>query len=166
MITKMANGARGSSRINANGERATSSTLCCHFAYIAIARIGSDRPSLKDLHDHVVNNVADKWRDLGLQLVRPDQERMLDIIAADHPHDVVSCCKCILKKWLDTTTDATWNELIRALRSPSVQLDFLAGQIEGNLITECKIYNDLYNLMIIDIVAIMHHLPPCGQTRS
>ena len=104
-----------------------------------IARIGSDRPSLKDLYDHVVNNVADKWRDLGVQLLRPDQEKMLDIIAADHPHDVVSCCKCVLKKWLDTS-DATWNELIRALRSPTVQLDYFSGQLEKMMITECNTY--------------------------
>ena len=100
--------------------------------------IGSDRPFLRDLHDYVVNRVADKWRDLGIQLLRADQERMLDIIAADHPHDVVSCCKCVLEKWLDTTTDATWNELIRALRSPGVQLDYLAGQLEQMLIPKCK----------------------------
>ena len=58
--------------------------------------IGSGRPSLKDLSDLVVNNVADKWRDLGMQLLRPDQEKLLDIIATDYPHDVVSCCKCVL----------------------------------------------------------------------
>ena len=104
-----------------------------------IARIGSDRPSLKDLYDHVVNYVAEKWQDLGVQLLRFDQQNMLDIIKADHPHDVVSCCKCVLKKWLDTTTDATWNQLIRALRSPSVQLDYLANQLEQMMTTQCKI---------------------------
>ena len=87
----------------------------------------------------MVNNTAHKWREFGAQLLRPDQENMLDIIAANYPHDVVSCCICVLKKWLDTTADATWNELIRALRSPSVQLDNLAGQLEWMLITECKI---------------------------
>ena len=56
--------------------------------------IGSDRPSLKALHDHVVNSVAGKWKDLGVQLLPPD---MVDIIAADHPHDVVSCCNVFLR---------------------------------------------------------------------
>ena len=107
-----------------------------------LVSLGSGRPSSKDLYDHVVNNVADKWRDLGVQLLRPDQEKMLDIIAADHPHDVVSCCKCVLNKWLDTTTNATWNELIRALRSPSVQLEYLASQLEQRMIAECKVYGN------------------------
>ena len=103
------------------------------------AYIGSDRPSLKDLYDHVINNVADKWEDLGVQLLRPDQEKTLDIIAADRSHGVVSCCKRVLKKWLDTTTDATWNELIRALRRPSVELDYLADQLERMLNRECRL---------------------------
>ena len=88
-------------------------------------------------------NVADKWKDLGLQLLRSDQEKMLNIIAADHPHDVVRCCKCILEIWLDTTINATWNQLITALRSPSVQLEYMANQLEQMMITECKIYDKL-----------------------
>ena len=66
---------------------------------------------------------------------------MIDIIAADYPHDVVSCCRRVLWNWLDTTTDATWNELMRALRSPAVQLDYLAGQLEQLLIPKCKTYS-------------------------
>ena len=114
---------------------------------MSVAYIGSGRPSLTDLYNLVVNNVADKWRDLGVQLLRPDQEKFLDIIAADHPHDVVSCCKCVLKKWLDTTTDATWNELIRALRSRNVQLDYLAGQLEQTELTTAKCK---YFMVVID----------------
>ena len=102
------------------------------------AYTGSDRPTLKDLNDHVVMIVADKWNDLGVKLLRPDQENVIRIIAADHPHDAVSCCQCVLQKWLDTSTDATWNQLITALRSPIIQLDYLASQLEQKMITECK----------------------------
>ena len=87
-----------------------------------------------------MNDVEGKWKELGVQLLRSDQENHLNIIAVDHPHDAVSCCKCVLEKWLDTTTDATWNQLITALRSPSVQLDYLANQFEQMLSIECKIY--------------------------
>ena len=120
--------------------------------YLCIAAIGRDRPSLQDLSEHVVTIAADKWRDLGVQLLpRLGQEKMLDIIAEDHPHDVVSCCKCVLKKWLDTTTDATWNELIRALRSPTIQLDYEADRLEQILIVECKIYSYTYYRMSISV---------------
>ena len=111
----------------------------CMVFYMSSVYTGSDRPSLKDLYDHVVPNVADKWEDLGVQLLRPDQEKTLDIIAADCSHDVVSCCKRLLKKWLDTSTNATWNELIRALRRPSVELDCLANQLEQMLSIKRKI---------------------------
>ena len=114
-----------------------------------VACIGSDRPSLRELHNHVVINVADKWRDLGVQLLRPGQEKILDIIAANHPHDVVSCCKHVLKIWLDTTTDATWNELIRALRSPTIQLDYEADRLDQILTVEGKIYSYTYNSISI-----------------
>ena len=107
-----------------------------YFLYIIIIiNIGSDRPSLRALYDHVANGGAGKWRDLGVQLLPPE---MVDIIAVDHPNDAVSCCKCVLKKWRETATDATWNQLIRALRSPSVQLNYLASQLEQMLITERK----------------------------
>ena len=85
----------------------------------------------------MVNKVAGqgKWRDLGLQLLPPET---VGIIAEDHPHSVVSCCRRVLERWQETTTDATWNRLIRALRSPGVQLNHLAGQFEQMLIPECK----------------------------
>ena len=103
-----------------------------------VVRPGYDRPLLKNLHDHVVQKVAHKWRDLGVQLLRPDQQEALSIIELDHPHNAVECCKCVLNKWLDTTTDATWNQLISALRSPTVQLDYLANQIEKTMSAEVR----------------------------
>ena len=93
---------------------------------------------LTDLYDHVVNETAHKWRDLGVKLLRPDQENRLNTIAADHPNDVVSCCKRVLEKWLETTSDATWNELIIALRSPGVQLVSFAKQLE-QMLAKCKV---------------------------
>ena len=86
--------------------------------------------------------------------MRPDQENLLNIIAADYPHDVVNCCKRVLEKWLDTTSDATWNELIRALKSPSVQLVAFAEQLEQMLITECKLKFILNNSYLYEQVSL------------
>ena len=36
-------------------------------------------------------------------------------------------------KWLDTQENASWDQLLEALRSPSVQLMHLANQIEQTL---------------------------------
>ena len=101
--------------------------------------IGGDRPLVKDLHRHVLTNVAEKWDDLGYQLlVRPYQENLVNIIRKDYPNNSIDCCKRVLKEWLDTTEDATWDQLISALRSPSVRLHHFADQLEHMLTAECK----------------------------
>ena len=101
---------------------------------------GTDRPSLKDLYDHLVtslvNNVANtKWINLGVQLL---QTHEIDMIVASHHHNVITW-QCVLQKWLETNINATWNQLIEALRRPSIQLDYLASQLEQMLIPERKI---------------------------
>ena len=96
------------------------------------------RPCIKDLNDVVAFQVAVKWKDLGVQLLLPQYQGILDIIAKDHPSDTLTCCKCMLKKWLETTTNASWNQLINALRSPSVQLDYLASQLEQKFLTDTE----------------------------
>ena len=52
-----------------------------------------------------MNDLAHKWKDLRVQLLRSDQEKILDIIAVDHPRDVVSCCRCVFKKSEAIDTD-------------------------------------------------------------
>ena len=78
----------------------------------------------------VVKDVAasGKWNDLGLQLL---QSSDVDIIAQNHRGDVVGCSRSVLKEWLKTTTDPTWNQLIKALKS--IQLIHLAGRLEQML---------------------------------
>ena len=124
---------------------------------IYIVHIGKGRPLLKTLHDHVVMKIADRWKDLGLQLLQSDQQYILNIIATNHSNDAVKCCKCFLKKWLETAPDATWNQLIEALRSPGIQLIDLADQIE-QMIKQCKIYNYNYgdNYSVVIIVLSLH----------
>ena len=63
---------------------------------------------------------------------------MLGIIEKDHPQDVMGCCKRMFQYWLDTRPDASWNQLLEALRSPCVQLNSLAKQIEHKLLKQCK----------------------------
>ena len=84
---------------------------------------------MKDLHDRVVLKVASKWKDIAVQLLKPDQHHAINIVESDHPRNARECCKRIFEIWLDTTTDATWNQLITALTSPCVGLDYVASQL-------------------------------------
>ena len=82
--------------------------------------------------------VAHKWWDLGVQLLLPNPEGELRLIAKDNPNNAADCCKRVLEKWLDTTTDATWNQIIRALKSSTIQLNYLALKLEQMMITETE----------------------------
>ena len=114
-----------------------------YYCLLYIVYIGSDRPLLRDLHNYVVMEAAHKWSDLGRELLEDDQTRILEMIVVEyHPYDDVRCCRRVFERWLETSADASWNQLIRALRSPRVHLYWLADQLEEMMSTECKIYSN------------------------
>ena len=98
-----------------------------------------DQPLLKDLYEHVVPSVADKWRDIGVYLLHPTliDNRALEVIAANHPQSVEGCCKSMFKKWLENQKDASWNQLIEVIKS--IGLPFLAIKLEKDVIG--KVYS-------------------------
>ena len=89
-----------------------------------------DRPSLRDLHSHVVPGAAVKWKGLGIQLLDPTSGNELDIIERECQNDFKECCSQMLQTWLKVTPNATWNQVLAALRTPSIELYRLADQIE------------------------------------
>ena len=96
---------------------------------------------MKDLDKYIVKEAAHKWKDLGLQLLPYGGCAVLHMIEVDHPCDTVSCCRRVLEEWLDTTTDATWNQLTRALKNPRVQLDYLADRLEQMMVDKRELCN-------------------------
>jgi len=103
-------------------------TLC---VFISV----EDRPSLRDLYIHALKEAAHKWKDIGVLLLDP---ATLTIIKENYPQDVMKCCKSMLETWLDTQRDASWKQLLNALRRPCVELNTLADQIELKLRKKCK----------------------------
>ena len=59
--------------------------------------------------------IATKWYELGLELL--DSSSHLLLIKANNQNNVQSCCQEMLQKWLDIKPDASWSELVTALRS-------------------------------------------------
>ena len=92
---------------------------------------GYDRPALKLLNKHVRKDVSTKWHDLGLELLEQEDEEKLNEIKSNNPSDVGECCKEMFQLWLRKSTNATWNQLIQALKE--VDLNNLAATIEGML---------------------------------
>ena len=49
----------------------------------------SDRPSIKELNDHVVQEVAVKWKNLGFQLLNNGSaQHVLETVEANHNKEV------------------------------------------------------------------------------
>ena len=84
------------------------------------------------MNKHVRKEVSSKWHDLGLELLEKEDEEKLNEIESNNPNDVGKCCKEMFQLWLRKCTNATWNQLIQALKE--VELNNLATTIEGMLI--------------------------------
>ena len=90
----------------------------------------NSKPTKIKLLNHVVPHVTPQWYLLGLNLLKEDQESQLDIIKSNHAGDNQTCCMEMFWCWLSTNTEASWEQLVEALRSPFVKLPVVAADIE------------------------------------
>ena len=97
-------------------------------------RIGCDHPALKLLNKYVRKDASLKWHDLGLELLKQKDEEELNQIQKDNPNDGSKCCKEMFQLWLRKSPNATWNQLIKALEEPSIELHKLASTIKQLLL--------------------------------
>jgi len=95
--------------------------------------IGHERPTLKYLSRHVRGSVGSKWYYLGIELLEADDVKKLDNIRSEHPADLDICCTKLFELWLEKQPEASWDELIKSLRQPGVDLGHLANKIEQML---------------------------------
>ena len=93
----------------------------------------NSKPTRNKLLDHVVPHVTPQWYILGVKLLKEDQESHLDIIESNHAGDNIKCCMDMFRYWLNANTDASWQQLIEALRSPVLKLPVVAADIEKML---------------------------------
>ena len=70
-----------------------------------------------------------KWYQLGIQLLDENQAPQLEIIKANHD-DVIGCCTALFSYWLQTHPNASWCELVVALRAPGVEMNEVAASVE------------------------------------
>ena len=93
--------------------------------------IGTDRPSLRYFNRYVKDSIGKKWYDVGVELL--DDGLVLDQIKTSNFNDISRCTTDMFNLWLQRKPDATWNQLIEALRVPNIQLKWLASKIEQML---------------------------------
>ena len=116
--------------------------------------VGHDRPALKLLNKHVRKKVSSKWYDLGLELLEPEDEANLIEIESNNPSDAGRCCKEMFHLWLRKCTNATWNQLIYALKE--IELNNLATTIEEMLIPTENIVNSSAGMYISILLLIVY----------
>ena len=77
-------------------------------------------------------SIAPKWYEVGAMLLEVEQESLLKLIQTNHGGDAKKCCLTMLQYWMDTHPEATWDDLVTALKSPGVNLDAVASDIRKN----------------------------------
>ena len=100
---------------------------------------GHHYPTPKQLQNILKPNtsgLAVRWYDLGKQLLTDDTVGALNVIKADHPNDVSSCCNEMFVKWLELQPNATWSQLITALSNIGMETaaENIIKHLTGNYI--------------------------------
>ena len=98
---------------------------------------------MKILNKHVIPKVNTKWYDLGLELLDNEYAVELDTIREDYRNNIKTCCQKMFSKWLVTRDDASWDQLIEAMRT--IELSSIASDVEqllgqGQHLCMCVLY--------------------------
>ena len=81
----------------------------------------------------MIPNVASKWYELGVELLDEKEECKLDIIESNSGKDVKKSCLEMFRLWLSTNHDASWWQIVEALKSPGIDLSSVAADLEKKL---------------------------------
>ena len=99
----------------------------------------SDQPTLQYFNRHVRSLIADKWEEVGVQLLTGQYQKEIKIIKANNNSDVEKCCSSLFDIWIQRQpNDATWRALIEAIRN--AHLNNEACKIENMLMSSGKTY--------------------------
>ena len=75
-----------------------------------------------------------KWQELGVELLDNERVGQLGIIRANNNNDVSRCCSEMFSYWLKAYPNASWYELIAALRAPGVDMSGVAATVKKTFI--------------------------------
>ena len=90
------------------------------------------KPTIKVLQGaKIIGDMGSKWYELGIALLDDDQLTQLKTIRNNNG-EATRCCTEMLMYWLETHSNATWKDLVEALKSPGVELNDVATMVEYN----------------------------------
>ena len=133
---------------NLNKTIITVCVRCINFVYIysLTYTTGSDKPAPSDLMK--VSSLFEAcWYNIGLNLLDKEDAHELDLMKYDRKKGNTSkCCREMMKLWLRKQPNASWDQLVGALRSENVKLNDVASKIErkfksakGNIQCGCTV---------------------------
>ena len=84
------------------------------------------KPTIKALHrSKIISNIGPKWYDIEIALLDDDQLKQLKIIETNNS-EVTRRCTEMLMYSLESHSNATWHDLVTALKVPGVELNNVA----------------------------------------
>ena len=105
--------------------------------------VAHSRPSIKGLLPFVAQ-LAPNWHEIGMMLLEEKYEICLSLIKAEHGSDKQRCL-AMLQYWMETHSEATWHDLVTALKLPGiVELTAVASAIERNFTGKILLYTYVY----------------------
>ena len=88
-------------------------------------------PTAQQLLSFVIPHVASKWYEVGVMLLKAEQEKQLHQIRSDFGnYGTKRCCSEMFDYWRQTNPEANWYHLVAVLKSPGVELHVVAADIE------------------------------------
>ena len=72
---------------------------------------------------------------MGIELLGDESLQALDEIEKNNPRDASTCCTKMFQLWFERQPEASWRQLIQALREPNIEMNELANTLEQKLIS-------------------------------
>ena len=97
--------------------------------YIGSAVTTHMKPRIKDISNLVVPFVTDKWEKICVQLLGDEHRHVMTTIRKNYHGNSEEGCDAMFRQWLELCPNASWDDLINALRANSVRKIALAEEL-------------------------------------
>ena len=120
------------------------------------------KPSLKLLQKNgVITDVSAKWYQLGIVLLEDERVNQLANIKANN-HNVTDCCYAMFSYWIQTQPNASWHQLVKALKERGVEMNDVAKTVKEIFIGLCTFIHYCIHHCIHHCIHDVFHYSTCG----
>jgi len=88
---------------------------------------GTARPSLADLHNHVIPKYAHHWKKLASNIDLPLST--IQTIEYNFPNSATRCCEDMFETWIEQDINASWDKLLNAIDKLTMPPNVAVGKL-------------------------------------